>query len=712
MERNFSTQVLLILLLLLATSVYAQQPQPDDDVVRISSNLVQIDAVVTDKDGKPVTNLTAADFELLQDGKPQKITNFSYVNTETRIQAQTNAARKADKNAPLPPPVPFRSAELGRVLTFVVDDGNCSVTFGGMRAAREGLEKFVTEQMQPNDLVVIYQTRRGSKLLQQYTSDKARLLAIIRKLRWYPPDGVCSTTGSEYEPARNDSTLKKEGTQNFESEEDRKKREALDNFTRDKQTVGTIGVIRYAINGLQRIGGRKILFLLSDGLPISNGRSQVFDSFYTVRDLAALANRASVVINPIDVRGLTAPGALASDDFGIRDAGAVDRVMASRALSDASRQSGLSFIADETGGKFYKNSNFLHNPIQQTLKSEKGYYLMGYQPEEDIFKGKKFHKIEIKLKRPDLVVSSRSGFYGVTDAEMRPKPRTGDSELYEAIATPLPKAGLDLQLTAFFGNTVTEGSFVRTLLYLDGNQIAFTDEPNGMKKAVFDVVAVTLNEKNGVVDEFNRTHTLRFPAANLPQVRQNGLIYTADVPVKKAGAYNFRVAVRDATSKLLGSAGQQIDVPDLKKNDLFLSGLTIGEITLKDGKPVVPSVEKSENAFAPVLEVSNPGVRKFRPGAVLGYSYKIYNAKPDATTRQPKLTVQVRLFHDGQLVTDGGAPQPAQIEPQPDMTRLGDYGYLRLPPNMLTGDYALQIIIKDLQANKTVSQWIDFEVVK
>ena len=109
--------------------------------------------------------------------------------------------KNPDKTAP--PPNASRSTEFGRVLTFVVDDGNCAVTIGGMRAAKEGLEKFVNEQMLPDDLVAIYQTRRGSSLLQQYTSDKSRLLGVIRKIRWYPPDGICPINGEEYEQARN-----------------------------------------------------------------------------------------------------------------------------------------------------------------------------------------------------------------------------------------------------------------------------------------------------------------------------------------------------------------------------------------------------------------------------------------------------------------------------------------------------------------------------
>ena len=123
-------------------------PEPDENnVVKITTNLVQVDAVVTDKDGNPITNLTANDFEIWQDGKQQTITNLSYINrtTNTETSTQTIVATKKDKNAPPVPPASSRSTEFGRVLTFVVDDGNGCATQSGMIAAKEGLEKFVNE---------------------------------------------------------------------------------------------------------------------------------------------------------------------------------------------------------------------------------------------------------------------------------------------------------------------------------------------------------------------------------------------------------------------------------------------------------------------------------------------------------------------------------------------------------------------------------------
>ena len=183
--------------------IHAQQQTPD--VVRISTNLVQIDALVTDKSGNPVKDLSAGDFEVLQDGKPQRIVSVSYVNTEDPGSVSVKAEpTRTEKSVPLAPPARTNVANAGRILTFVIDDGNCLASLSGMTASKLALEKFVTEQMLPNDLVAIYQTKGGSSVLQQYTSDKAQLLRVARKVRWYPPQGMCGNeaTGDFYDPAR------------------------------------------------------------------------------------------------------------------------------------------------------------------------------------------------------------------------------------------------------------------------------------------------------------------------------------------------------------------------------------------------------------------------------------------------------------------------------------------------------------------------------
>jgi len=693
--------------------------EAEQDVVRITTNLVQIDVLVTDKDGNQVTDLSANDFELSQDGKPQKITSFSYINTATSTQTAPIAATRNTNNVIVSPPVRVRPGNAGRLITFIVDDGNCAASHQGMIAAEEGLEKFVKEQMQPDDLVAVYQTRAGSSVFQQYTSDKAQLLRVIRKIRWYPPSGTCALSDGSFSEAARANTFNRmtpNGVRSvaIESEEERQRREASEDSSRNNQIVGTIGVLRYALKGLAKVGGRKVVFLLSDGMPLRSRGGAILSATDVLRDLTDFANRASVVINSIDVRGVSSSLIIEARDEILtkEDANASDKVIATRTADVINSHEGLSFLADETGGRFYTNNNYLDVPLRRALNLEKGYYLIGYQPDEETFKGRQFHHINVKVNRPELRVVSRAGFMGATDKELRARPRTGDSELYQALVAPLPKPGLELGLTAFFANTAAKGNFVRSLVHLSGQDITFVNEANGKIKAVFDVVAVTMNEKAAVVDDFNRTHTFIIDAAALPLIKQNGLVYSTDVPIKKAGSYNFRVAVRDASNKQTGSAGQVIEVPDLTKGNLFLSGLTVSTVDVT-GKFNMPGEVKPENALSLTASTGVPAIRQFRRNTVLAYAYQLYNAQLDKTTQQPNLTLQLNLYRAGKMISEG-TPQPVKLEAQADLTRISDYGYLRLKPNVELGDYVLQVIIKDLLAkgkNQIASQWIDFEVI-
>lgn len=714
---------LAFLTLLFSTSALSQvQPQPaptsDDDVVKITSKLVQLDLLVVDKDGKQVRDLAAGDFDILQDGKPQKITGFSYVNKENKPAATSSVTKQAEKTGAIPPPVKITASNAGRIITFIVDDGNCAASMLGMRAARDGIQKFVREQMEPTDMVAIYQTRSGSSVFQQYTNDKERLLKVASKIKW-TPQGGCSGDGTFYDAAKTNTFIKTgpQGTSTvtIETPEEKKVRESREDMTKNNAVVGALGVIRYVVQGLQKVPGRKIVFLMSDGMSVRSRSGERLTAADIMRDLTDLSNRASVVFNTIDVRGLFDPSMIEARDEVYADD---DTMMATTTIAN-DRESqvrdsrvGLDFIARETGGRFYQGSNFLDVPIKKAMSYETGYYLLAYEPDDDTFKSKKFNKIEVKVKRDGLKVVSRTGFLGFVTETAKPKRRSENSELYEAIASPLPVPGLDVELTAYFGNSQETGNFVRSFFHLDGSELTFVDDAGGTKKAVFDVVAVTMNEKNEVVDEFTRTHTLKLPAAAMPFISQNGLVYSADVPIRKPGTYNFRVAVRDGTSKVLGSAGQMVTIPDLKKTGLYVSGLTIGEVD-SSGKFEVPAAPTASTAFVLPRTMAVPAIRKFRKGSTLAYAYSVYNAKLDKATGTPRLTVQMNLYRDGKPVIEGTA-QPAELRNQADWSRINDFAYMRLRPDIEAGDYTMQIIIRDASPeakNAVSSQWVDFQIV-
>src|SRR5688572_24015351 len=157
-----------------------------DDVVRITTNLVQVDAVVT-KDGKHVRDLKAEDFEIYEDGRKQTITSFAFISNFP------NAARPvsptAANTAGVPPAGPIQRDVARRTVAIVVDDLGMSAE--SMSHVRRQVRKFIAEDIQPNDLVAIIRTAGEMGALQQFTNDKRMLNRAVDLLRWNP----CSRLG-------------------------------------------------------------------------------------------------------------------------------------------------------------------------------------------------------------------------------------------------------------------------------------------------------------------------------------------------------------------------------------------------------------------------------------------------------------------------------------------------------------------------------------
>lgn len=711
--------LLLVFALSFVVSAQTATPTPQndvDDVVKITTKLVQVDVVVTDKKGNQVRDLRAADFELLQDGKPQKITGVTYVPIDSaQVTNTVTASGEKPKNGVPPPPAKRGSGEAGRLIAILVDDGGCASSVWGLNSARDGIKRFINEQMLPDDLVAIYRTRAGSSAYQQYTSDKSILLNAAEKIRWNPQVGCGVSDGSFNEkasPSRiaGDRSIDSVGR---ESEAEKKIREYREDSISNNQVVGTLGVMRYAIRGLEKAPGRKIMFVFADALNLMNREKEVLTARTALQEVTDAANRAGVVINTLYLRGADLMGMPeARDDIAAKDnPTSTQTIFAERTGEAARAKVGLAALAYDTGGNFYQGSARLNVPMAEILRRETGYYLLAYEPGDGSFKDKKFNKIEVKVKIPDFNVAYRAGYIGVPDAEIvRPKRKSTESDLYDAIASPLAKPGLNIDLSAFFGNSGQTGNYVRSLMHIDGSALSFTDEPGGQKKAVLDIVAVTMNEKNEVIDDFNRTHTLKFDPATAERIQRDGLTYSTDVPVKEPGSYTFRVAVRDGNSKQIGSSSQVVQIPDLKRSDIFLSGLSIAGVDDKGNfEKLGPT--SAETAIGLPASSAVPSIRRFKRGSIVAYSYSIYNARLDKTTNQPKITLQVNLYKDGKLVAEG---TPAQWKPenQTDLTRINDFGYMQLSQTE-PGEYALQLIVRDTLGGKdaVASQWIDFDVV-
>jgi VWFA-related protein len=717
------------LLVLLNCAFFAQKPTPtpDDDVVKISTNLIQIDVIVTDNKGKIVTDLKPEDFEIYENGKKQEMTNFLFVNTVTQtktVEAIKKPKGKEDKSAMPIPPIQLKPEQVKRTVALIVDD--LGLSFESMARVRNSLKRFVDEQMLPDDLVAIIAVGNGAGTLQQFTSDKRQLYAAIEKLKWnaqgragitpFAPLGQISMNTT----AQSTTTTDENGNVTETTDlADLQQQMYSNNLLSDIFATGTLGAINYVVKGMTELPGRKSVMLFSDGFPVctidtSTGESdldQCKRMEEALKRLTDFCNRASVTIYSFDARGLLNTMPNASDNVSI--ANTVDSV-STRSMQITDNQQGLEILANDTGGRTFFNRNDLTDTISYALDDQKGYYLLAYQPDETTFDAKKlrYNKLEIKLKRKDLVVRYRTGFYGVIDAKPLENVSTNPTDkTVAALMSPFTASEIPLRLNTLFGNNQT-GSFVNSYLHIDAKKLTFVDQPDGTKKLNFDVLASSFGENGETIEQVGRAYRLNVPAETYKQMMEEGFVYSFIFPVKKAGAFQMRVAVRDGVSSKLGSASQFVEVPDLKKGRLQTSGIVLENFVEDPTKEPLQHATVNDITIGKGDPRTDTSLRKFQQGTFLRYILEIYNAKLDKTNK-PNVQTQIRVFRDGKPVLNN-APKAIELGDQKDLSRILFGGKLALGKDLPVGEYILQIIVKDNLAkekNNLTSQWVQFEIV-
>jgi len=683
------------LLCIVSLQSSAQEAPPTPGVIRINVNLVQVDAVVTDSSGKPVTNLKPEDFELLQDGKPQKITNFEFIRVRNTLRPFETSVLPTLRNATPPPPeTGLRQEDVRRTIALVVDD--LALSADSIVRIRESLKKWVDVEMQPGDMVAVVRTNAGVGALQQFTNDKRMLYSAIDMIR-YQPGRVGISSVSPLSPENPiDTSL-------YEDE------------LEHAYLRMSFNSIRYVIRGLRDLPGRKSMVVFSESMRLTflDGPGIVGTSGTTdttrednLRRVADEANRSSVVIYAIDPRGATFTGLTASDGDGGRSSDQLAEVVGQRSQAFIQSQDGLVILPQKTGGLFY-TGNDIAGSLRRAVDDGNGYYLMGYQPQGATFDEKsegRFHSITLRVKRPGLKVRSRTGFFGTPDNRPAPVPQTRSAQLAKALVSPFTTGDLNVQLTTLFSYSETEGAFIKALLHFDARDLTFTEQPDGSQSAEIDVAIVTFDSEGKVSANVDKTWRLSYPKAAYDDVLRRGLVYSTPVPMPKPGPFQMRVALRDANSQKLGSASEFVEVPDVKSGRLVLSGIVMTaarpETTASNGTP--------EDDRADIE--GTPAVRIFKAGSTISYAYEILNVRTEGKDKS-QLESQIRLFRDG-LPVYSSPQSPLKTPEQPDAKRLAVGGRLELtkiPP----GNYVMQIVVFDTKRKDksgSMAQAMDFQI--
>jgi len=647
----------------LTIALAAQDAPP----IRVTVNLVQIDAVVTDAKGRRVTGLTKDDFEIKQNGKDRPITAFSYVPEQTA-------------DAPLVSG-PVSPRDVKRTVAIVVDD--LALSFSSTLYYAGLNKKYATTAMRHGDLVSLIRTGGGIAVLEQFTADPRHLLAAADLLKWR----YAGRTGIKPIDPEEEIVAAKDGPQ------------VLDHDM-GLHELGATATLENVLAGMKKLPGRKSIVFISDALNMQFNTAAAFER------IVDKANRAAVSIYSIDPRGLQTKLPASAEE---RE----DSLFAS--LGDAlgvaaySENEGLRYLASRTGGLLFAD-NDIPGAIERAAKDQLGYFLLGFSPDGDTFENTvkpKFHKITVRVKRPGLRVRWKSGFLGALDdqpvdlSETHEKSR--EQELLEALASPFRSDALRVRLTSAFVHSAQNGQGVASQIHFDAKQLSFHRGLDGFWTAKVDIITSAYRGPKHPLRQRERIENIRLPDDVYQRSLREGFLFRLYDPIPEPGFFLLRAVVRDAASRKIGSASQVVEVPDARKKKLAMSG--IGLKLLPPGFGGVPAEPGFGLDIEPWAE-GNPAVRRFKPGQDIVYAFSVINPRPAMTTR-------LKIYRNGQLIFTGGQLQlidGAIIDP----AHHAGGGVLRLGAKFAPGEYLAQVTLFDPKAKKRAprpSQWIDFEVV-
>lgn len=720
----------------------------DNKVVKVSTTLIQIDVTITDERGRIVRDIKPDEVEIYENGQKQPITHFKFISNAPKAKEK----RKSDTSkASVPePPLVLRPEQVRRTIALVVDD--LTLSFESAAHTRRALKRFVDEQMQDGDLVGIIRTGGGIGALQQFTSNKQQLYAAIERVRWNSAGRGRFGSFDPVEPTMGQSRRSTGDpfVSNSEIQQERDFYDANNDFRESLFTTGTLGALKYIVANMGELPGRKSVILFSDGFQIFPGvRNQVasarlladergntlppsaVDGYIAARtldflkELISIANREAVVFYTIDARGLETTSMTAADKFvdpTFLDPTALNtmqRVEDDRSRELFSTQQGLVYLAKETGGFAYVNQNDMSYGVEKAL-DDQSYYLIAYEPDSESFDAerRKFNRLEVKVRRKDTKVRHRTGFFVDNQGEEEKKIRIDvntPTKIMRALTSPFAVNGVSLRLNALFGHNEKRGYYVHSFIHINARDLTFTKLSNGNYQAVFDVLAISYGDNGVPVDKENVVGTMNFRPEHYERILREGFSYSFIFPVKKPGAYQMRVAIFDRGNKEVGSANQFIEIPNLKKTGVTLSGLVLENLSMQAWNQLMSG--SSQVLAAATSSRPDPlqdtSLRSFRRGTVLRYGVEIYNAKLPPG-QQAQIRIQTRVFHDRQKVfeseeraLDLSSQQGSKAPVFTDAVSLGE--------NLLPGDYVLQVIVTDglaKEKKRLATQYVQFEVVE
>jgi VWFA-related protein len=728
-----------------------EQQKQDEPLLRIKTELVQIDVVVTDKQGKLARDLKRVDFELFEEGKKQEITHFAVGTAAQPARWLAVEKKRPDEKSPVDSaPVEIQA---GRYIVIAVDDFHLAPE--NLLIAKRTLNRFINEQMVAGDQMAVATTSGNIGMFQQFTNERDVLERAVNRLNVQQRTVTSSSDVphiSDYQAELIDigdqdalelavqEILRLEpapppppgggrgggrggsNTGGLDGGISPRERAIQQAQSRARTIVAqnahytgaTLSNLESVIRNLRNLTGRKILVLLSDGFYLGgNSSSQIYD----MRRIIDAATRAGVVIYSIDARGLVAtpPGGSASDSSGADDLnlpGARSRVELSGVQA---KLDGLNALARDTGGTLFKNSNDLSLGLQRVLDANETYYVLAYEPSTPYRDGR-FHKIEVRIAdRPDLTVRTRKGYFAPSEkaGELAEKSSgkhkekspekiaqqeklEKEKEMREGLGSLVPLREIPVEMAVDFLNFSDTSSGALINLHVDASQLTLR-LLNGTHQSELDLLMALFDEKGKAAASFVERISVNVRPERLENALKNGFSYRR-VMALKPGFYQARVAIREEGSARMGSASKWVEVPDIGKKQLTLSG-----VLLSAGKEDHNDLQLANSVYIPQ---PSSATRRFKKNGAVDFMVYAYNAKVEKNTAD--MVIQSQVFSGSKLVL--ASPIAKMTIPESvDLQRIPYAARISLE-EFNPGQYELRLVVIDRLTKATAFRRVYFTV--
>ena len=539
--RRLAAAALAALLLPAAVHLSAQQrPSP---AFRSNVSVVVVDVVVRDRSGAVVRGLTAADFDVREDNRPQEIRSFDFEEVTTAppaaappppplLATATNESPAAPATVAAAPPL-RREDLAGRRLIVLLFDLS-SMQPDELDRAGQAAVDYVDHQMTGADLVAVATIDTTLEVLTDFTADRDAVKQALA--RFTAVDGVAFETPAT-ETAVTDETAAAAASTEY------------DVFNNDAR----LRAIKTLADALAPVEQKKAILYFSSGMARSGGDNQV-----ELRTAISAAVRANVSLYPVDTRGLQAvvPGGDASKASMFSAAAFSGKAVGRQFDQLQASQETLQTLASDTGGKAFTDSNAFGDAFTQVIRDTSAYYLIGYSSSNDVRDGR-FRRISVRVKRPDLRVEHRAGYYAERDFAHTGR-QDRERELQEQLASPLSSTDLPVFVSAGWFRLAPDRYYVPLSVAIPAGATATGGE--------FDVLGAVRDEQGRPVGRIRQT--LKVTEGGKQVLYQSGLALPP-------GRFSAKVVVRENANGHVGSFETGLFVPDLRRAPLKVSSVTL-----------------------------------------------------------------------------------------------------------------------------------------